>query len=306
MSSPLSGPPAAWEQDTAADHCPGHSRFGLAKPPPFRPTIGHLNSGMSFPFYWIDAFTDRPFGGNPAGVVPLDRWPDAALMQRIAFENGLAETAFFVKTGADRYDLRWFSPAVEIDLCGHATLAAGFVVFSQLGSDGDVLTFHTRSGPLTVTRLADGRLELDFPARPGAPVAVTTALAHALGAQPEHVFQARDTLCVFGRETDVLALRPDFAAIARLDTFGVIATAPGTDCDFVSRFFVPRAGINEDPVTGSAHCTLVPYWAERLRRKRLHARQVSARGGELWCELADDRVRMAGHAVLYLHGEIEV
>jgi PhzF family phenazine biosynthesis protein len=261
---------------------------------------------MSLPFYWIDAFTDRVFAGNPAGVVPLARWPDAAMMQRVAFENGLAETAFFVKTGVDRYYLRWFSPSVEIDLCGHATLAAGFVVFTELGATGDVLTFHTRSGPLTVTRLPDGRLELDFPARPGQPGAITPALTRALGAAPEQVAHARDTLCVFAREEDVLALRPDFAAVAQLDTFGVIATAPGKDCNFVSRFFVPRAGINEDPVTGSAHCTLVPYWAARLGRKRLHARQVSTRGGELWCELVDDRVRMAGHAVLYLRGEIQV
>jgi PhzF family phenazine biosynthesis protein len=261
---------------------------------------------MSFPFYWIDAFTDRVFAGNPAGVLPLERWPDVALMQRIAFENGLAETAFFVKTGTDCYDLRWFSPSVEIDLCGHATLAAGFVVFTELGATGDVLTFNTRSGPLTVTRLADGRLELDFPARPGQPAGNTAALTRALGAAPELVAQARDTLCVFAREADVLALRPDFAAIAQLDTFAVIATAPGQDCDFVSRFFAPRAAVNEDPVTGSAHCTLVPYWAARLSRKRLHARQVSARGGELWCELVGDRVRMAGHAVLYLRGEIQV
>jgi PhzF family phenazine biosynthesis protein len=259
---------------------------------------------MSLPLYWIDAFTDRLFAGNPAGVVPLEAWPDDALMRRIAFENGLAETAFLVKTGPDRFHLRWFTPAVEVDLCGHATLAAAFVVFTQLGAAGDVLTFDSRSGPLHVTRLANGRLELDFPARPAPAVTPDPALGRALGAAPEHVAQARDTLCVFPRAEDVLALRPDFAALARLDTFAVIATAPGGDCDFVSRFFAPRAGINEDPVTGSAHCTLTPYWAARLGRQRLHARQVSPRGGELWCELAGDRVRIAGHAVLYLRGEI--
>jgi PhzF family phenazine biosynthesis protein len=262
--------------------------------------------------YWIDAFTDRLFAGNPAGVVPLQAWPADALMQRVAFENGLPETAFLLKTGADRFHLRWFSPAMEIDLCGHATLAAAHVVFTVLGSGGDVLTFDTRSGPLVVTRLADGKLELDFPARPGRPIAATPELARALGATPVAVAQARDTLCVFAREEDVRALCPDFPAVARLDTFGVIATAPGNDCDFVSRFFVPRAGVNEDPVTGSAHCTLTPYWAERLKKRRLHARQVSARGGELWCELvrapepADDRVRIAGQAVLYLKGEIQL
>lgn len=267
---------------------------------------------MSLPFYWIDAFTDRLFAGNPAGVMPLARWPDDALLQQIAFENGLAETAFLVRTGEDRFHLRWFSPTLEIDLCGHATLAAAFVIFTELGSSGDMLTFDTRSGPLTVTRLADGRLELDFPSRPAHPATLTPALVQALGATPAHVAQARDTLCVFAREEEVRALRPDFAALAALDTFAVIATAPGQDCDFVSRFFVPRAGVNEDPVTGSAHCTLTPYWAARLGKKRLHARQISARGGELWCELAPatgsgpagDRVKLAGHAVLYLRGNI--
>jgi PhzF family phenazine biosynthesis protein len=256
--------------------------------------------------FWVDAFTDRLFSGNPAGVVPLKSWPDDALMQRVAFENGLAETSFLVGTGVDRFHLRWFSPAIEIDLCGHATLAAAHVIFTELGSNGDVLTFDTRSGPLLVTRLADGKLELDFPARPGRPAAVTPELARALGATPLAAAQARDTLCVFARAEEVLALRPDFAAVARLDTFGVIVTAPGTDCDFVSRFFVPGAGVNEDPVTGSAHCTLAPYWAERLKKQRLHARQVSARGGELWCELAGDRVKIAGYAVLYLKGAIQL
>lgn len=261
---------------------------------------------MSLPFYWIDAFTDRHFAGNPAGVMPLERWPEASLMQAIACENGLAETSFFVRTGEDRYHLRWFTPAVEVDLCGHATLAAAFVIFTALGASGDLLSFDTRSGPLTVERLGDGRLELDFPSRPAQPVALSPDLVQALGATPETVAQARDTLCVFAREEEVLALRPDFGAIAALDTFAVIATAPGKDGDFVSRFFAPRAGVNEDPVTGSAHCTLMPYWAARLGKPRLRARQVSARGGVLWCELSGDRVKIAGHAVLYLKGEIHL
>lgn len=256
-------------------------------------------------FFWIDAFTDRVFAGNPAGVVPLERWPDDAVMQRIAFENGLAETAFFVRTGPDRFHLRWFSPTLEVDLCGHATLAVAYVIFTEIGAAEETLVFDTRSGPLSVERLADGRLELDFPSRPARPAAVSPALVRSLGATPESVGQARDTLCVFAREEDVRALRPDFAAVAALDTFGIIATAPGNDCHFVSRFFVPRAGVNEDPVTGSAHCTLTPYWAARLGRTQLHARQVSARGGELWCELTGDRVKIAGHAVLYMRGTIE-
>jgi predicted PhzF superfamily epimerase YddE/YHI9 len=258
------------------------------------------------PLYWVDAFADQPFHGNPAAVVPLAAWPADALMQQIAFENGLAETAFFVRTGPDRFHLRWFTPALEVDLCGHATLAAAFTLFTQLNQTGDTISFDSRSGPLTVSRLPGHRFELDFPSRPAQVGVVPSALGPALGAQPEAVAQARDTLCVFPRAEDVRALQPDFAALAQFDTFAFIATAPGDDCDFVSRFFAPRAGINEDPVTGSAHCTLIPYWAQRLGKTRLHARQVSARGGELFCELRGDRVGIAGHAVLYLRGEIEI
>ncbi len=259
---------------------------------------------MKLALYWVDAFTDKAFHGNPAAVVPLAAWPDAALMQQIAFENGLAETAFFVRTGPDRFHLRWFTPKVEMDLCGHATLAAAFTLFTQLNQTGSHVTFDSRSGPLTVTRQPGGRFELDFPSRPAQACATPAVLVLALGAQPELVAQARDTLCVFARAEDVLALRPDFAALACFDSFAIIATAPGRDCDFVSRFFAPRAGVAEDPVTGSAHCTLIPFWAQRLGQARLHARQVSARGGELFCELRGDRVGIAGHAVLYLRGEI--
>lgn len=260
---------------------------------------------MNFPFYWVDAFAPRVFTGNPAGVVPLERWPEDALMQRIAFENGLAETAFFVRTAEARYQLRWFTPTVEIDLCGHATLASAFVLWTQLGLTGNLVTFDSPSGPLTVARRPDQRLELDFPSRPGRACPISPALIQALGAKPEQAAQARDMLCIFASVEEILALRPDFPALARLDTFGVIATAPGRDCDFVSRFFVPGAGVNEDPATGSSHCTLTPYWAARLGRTKLHTRQLSARGGEFWCELAGDRVKIAGHAVLYLRGEIQ-
>lgn len=268
---------------------------------------------MKLPLYWIDAFTDKVFAGNPAAVVPLAQWLPDDLMQQIAFENGLAETAFFVPAKLSealakesRYYLRWFTPSVEVDLCGHATLASAFVLFTQLGLAGDMVVFDSRSGPLTVTRQQSGLLELDFPSRPARPCAIPAGLANALGAVPEQVAQARDTLCIFPREEDVRALRPDFATLAKLDTYAVIATAPGRDCDFVSRFFAPRAGINEDPATGSAHCTLTPYWADRLGKNKLRARQISARGGELWCELRDNRVGIAGHAVLYLRGEIDV
>lgn len=272
---------------------------------------------MKLPLYWIDAFTPKVFAGNPAAVVPLESWPADRVMQQIAFEHGLAETAFFVRTGPDRFHLRWFTPELEIDLCGHATLASAFAVFNQLGQTGDRITFDSRSGPLLVTRRTDGpdgaggRLELDFPARPAAevpPAQVPPALLPGLGGPPpQWIGKSRDYLCVYPAAADVLALKPDFNALNQIDVIGIIATAPGADgVDFVSRFFAPNCGVPEDPVTGSAHCTLVPYWAERLGQTRLRARQVSARGGELLCELAGDRVKMAGHCALYLRGEIEV
>lgn len=259
---------------------------------------------MNLPIHWIDAFTDRVFAGNPAAVVPLGNWLPDELMQRIARENGLSETAFLVRTGADLFHLRWFTPAQEIDLCGHATLAAAHVLFHALAQSGERVTFDTRSGLLTVTRLQDGLLQLDFPSRPGEPVAVTEELAAALGARPQVVYRARDYLCVFSSEAEVRSLQPDFTLLGRIETLGVIATAVGESCDFVSRFFAPRAGVPEDPVTGSAHCTLVPYWANRLGKVSLHARQVSDRGGELLCALSGDRVLMAGRCAAYLRGEI--
>lgn len=261
---------------------------------------------MNLPLYWIDAFSDQVFAGNPAAVVPLERWLDDALMQRIAFENGLAETAFFIPVAADRYHLRWFTPGAEVDLCGHATVATAFTLFTQLGFTRERITFDSRSGPLHVTRLTDERIELDFPSRPAVPAVPPAALLKGLGATPAHYAQAQANLAVFATAAEVRALRPDFAALATLEQYGTIVTAPGEDCDFVSRFFAPRVGVPEDSVTGSAHCVLTPYWAARLGKNRLHARQLSARGGELWCELVGDRVKIAGHAVLYLRGEITV
>ena len=263
---------------------------------------------MLLPLYWIDAFTDRVFRGNPAAVVPLEHWLDAARMQKIAFENGLSETAFFVKTGLARYHLRWFTPAVEVDLCGHATLASAHVLFRELGVTGDAVTFDTRSGPLVVVRRADGKFEMDFPIRTGdQPAEAPPALLRGLGRVPERLFLSPARwLCVYAQAADVRDLRPDHPALATVTPGRIIVTAPGDAgaCDFVSRYFAPDAGIAEDPVTGSAHCTLVPYWAARLGQKSLHARQVSARGGELWCTLAGDRVKIAGQAVRYLHGKI--
>jgi len=268
---------------------------------------------MKYPLYWVDAFARCVFRGNPAGVVPLEAWPEDALMQQIAFENGLAETAFFVRTGADRFRLRWFTPVQEVDLCGHATLAAAFTLFTQLGQGGNRIVFESRSGPLVVTRRTAETLELDFPSRPAVLLdasSVSPGLLRGIGdAAPRAWLKVPahfHYVAVFGTEIEVRALRPDFAALAELGDVRVIVTAPGSDCDFVSRFFAPGAGVPEDPVTGSAHCTLVPYWAAQLGKTALHARQVSARGGELWCELAGDRVKIAGHAVLYMRGEIDV
>lgn len=255
------------------------------------------------PYFEIDAFSGKLFHGNPAGVCPLQKWLDDELMQSIAAENNLAETAFFVPRGDD-YDLRWFTPTVEVDLCGHATLASAFVLFSELGFRGDSVRFHSRSGPLVVSKSGD-ILTLDFPSRPPRPCATPKALIDGLGAKPIEVSKARDYFAVFNNEQEIRSLEPDFGLLGTLDE-KVIVTAPGSDCDFVSRFFAPTAGINEDPVTGSAHCTLIPYWSQRLGKTKLFARQLSARGGELFCELAGDRVRIGGKAVLYLRGEIEI
>jgi PhzF family phenazine biosynthesis protein len=259
---------------------------------------------MKIPYFHIDAFTNRPFAGNPAGVCVLDAWLPDATLQQIAFENNLSETAFVVAR-KDHYDLRWFTPAVEVDLCGHATLAAAFVLFTYLDHPGDRVHFSSRSGRLTVERAGD-RLVLDFPSRPPQPCPTPAALVRGLGCSPEEVRCARDYFAVLATAGEVAALQPDLAALSELDCLGIIVTAPGEDVDFVSRFFAPRAGIAEDPVTGSAHCSLIPYWSARLGKDSLTARQVSARGGELFCRAAGERVKIGGHAVTYLRGEIEV
>lgn len=259
---------------------------------------------MELPLYQVDAFTDRPFAGNPAAVVPLPEWLPDDTLQAIAAENNLSETAFLVPEG-EGWRLRWFTPAVEVDLCGHATLATAHVLFQRLAPDRDRVDFDTLSGRLTVVRDGD-RLAMSFPARPPRRVEAPAGLAKALGAAPAEVWQARDLMAVFEDAATVRELRPDMAALAGLDAFAVMATAPGTDCDFVSRFFAPAQGIPEDPVTGSAHCTLVPYWAERLGKKALHARQVSPRGGELFCDDQGERIRIAGHAVLVIEGTLRL
>jgi PhzF family phenazine biosynthesis protein len=265
---------------------------------------GYRTDHMKFPLFQIDAFTDHLFGGNPAAVVLLESWLPDKVLAAIAAENNLAETAFVIP-GADEIALRWFTPTVEVDLCGHATLAAAYVLFRHFTPSANRLTFATRSGDLVVTRDAD-RLTLDFPARPGVSVEVSEPLVSALGVRPREVLLARDLLAILDYESDVKNLQPDFARIAALDAFAVMVSAPGETADFVSRFFAPGAGIPEDPVTGAAHCTLVPYWAARLGKSSLTAKQLSARGGDLCCRLSGDRVFISGSAVEYLRGEVDI
>jgi PhzF family phenazine biosynthesis protein len=257
--------------------------------------------------YQVDAFARSVFAGNPAAVVPLAAWLDDATLQAIAAENALSETAYLVPRPDGAYDLRWFTPRHEVDLCGHATLASASVVLETLQPTLDEVAFHTRSGMLVVRR--DGeRFVMDLPAAATTVVAEPPgALLDALGVRPLEVRAGADKfLAVFADERTVVGLRPDMPLLESLHPRGVIATAPGDDVDFVSRYFAPSYGIPEDPVTGSAHCLLVPYWHERLKRTRLRARQVSARGGELACEYRGARVHLAGHAVRYLEGVIHL
>ena len=261
---------------------------------------------MTIPIYQADAFTDKLFGGNPAAICPLTEWLPDEVMQKIAIENNLAETAFFVKSDKG-YKLRWFTPEYEIDLCGHATLASAHILFTELGYDSDTIHFETvKAGVLRVKRDGD-KYTMDFPSRPPIPIEPPIGLVDALGEkEPVEVLRSRDYFIVYESEDDVIDIAPDFFALSKMDTVGVIVTAPGKDVDFVSRFFAPGAGVPEDPVTGSAHCNLIPYWAKKLGKDKLHAYQISARKGELWCELKGNRVLMSGKAVTYLRGAIEV
>ena len=261
---------------------------------------------MQLPIYQVDAFTDRIFAGNPAAICPLGQWLPDTTMQAIAAENNLSETAFLVREG-DAFALRWFTPTVEVDLCGHATLASAFVVLNILEPGRAQVAFRTlKAGTLTVTRDQD-MLAMDFPSRPASAAALDQPIADALGKKPLEVHAAQDLMVVYAAPEDVAALAPDFRAVTKLPYRGVIVTAPGADgVDFVSRFFAPGAGIDEDPVTGSAHCTLIPYWAARLAKKRLQARQLSARGGSITCTLNGDRVGLAGKAALYMQGTINI
>ncbi len=258
----------------------------------------------SMKIFQIDAFTDHLFGGNPAAVCPLDAWLPDEIMQKIALENNLSETAFFVGANGT-FEIRWFSPEMEIDLCGHATLASAHVIFNHLGYKGQKITFRYKEGLLSV--VSDGALlSMDFPAIPGRQVAVTNQMVKAMKKPPIMAGMARDLLLLYEREQDVRDLAPDFVEVMQLDCLGVIATAPGEKIDFVSRFFAPRAGINEDPVTGSAHSMLIPFWAERLNKPKMEALQLSKRGGKLLCTHNDSRVIISGTAITYMIGELFV
>ncbi|GAB5560744.1 MAG: PhzF family phenazine biosynthesis protein [Synoicihabitans sp.] len=260
------------------------------------------------PFFWVDAFTDRPFGGNPAAVCPLQAWLPDAVLQKLAWQHGLSETAFTVRLKSGAYQLRWFTPEREVDLCGHATLASAHVLINECGESSPI-RFESQSGPLSVSKNDLNRLVLNFPSRPPNELESPEqyqGLLTALGvSNAVWVGKSRDFLVAFADESTVANISPDFQKMVNFSSSSVIVTAPGDTCDFVSRNFAPGYGIDEDPVTGSAHCTLTPYWAEQLGKSELHARQISARGGDLWCELmADERVAIAGNAVTYLRGTI--
>ena len=257
---------------------------------------------MELTLYQIDAFTDQVFKGNPAAVCPLEDWLTDTDLQAIAEENNLSETAFYVPAAAG-FELRWFTPRAEVDLCGHATLATAFVIFNFSNYAAETVKFETKSGQLAVTK-NDDWLVMDFPSQTGKPCATPPRLIEGLGKPPVEVLSSEDYMAVFENEGDVTALKPNFDALSKLDLRGVMATAKGNDVDFVSRFFAPRYGINEDPVTGSAHCALTPYWSGKLNKTRLSARQISKRSGYIECELKGDRVLLSGKAVKYMEGKI--
>ena len=260
---------------------------------------------MKIPLYQVDAFASRPFEGNPAAVCPLERWLADALMQAIAAENNLSETAFFVPEG-DGFAIRWFTPEAEVELCGHATLASAFVVFNELGFAGDTVIFDSRSGALPVTRDGD-RLTLDFPAQPPEPCPVPDEAEAAFGGiRPVESLRSADLLLVFESAEQVRSASPDISLLAKVPARGIIITAADEAFDFIARFFAPAVGIAEDPVTGSAYTQLVPYWASRTGKRRFRAKQVSCRGGELHCELAGERVLITGTAVKTVEGTLHL
>ena len=257
---------------------------------------------MKIPLFQVDAFTNKAFSGNPAAVCPLDYWLSDQQMQNIAAENNLSETAFFVNRG-DYFQLRWFTPQTEVDLCGHATLASAWVIMNKIDPEINKVKFGTRGGELIVKKQDDLYL-LDFPVHSPKKCEAPQALIKALGQEPLELLASNYYLAVYETEKDVRSLKPYMTLLKELDRIGVIVTSPGTNVDFVSRFFAPAVGIPEDPVTGSAHCTLIPYWAKKLGKDKMIAQQVSLRGGEIFCENKDNRVIIGGQARLFLEGHI--
>ncbi len=259
---------------------------------------------MEIEIYQIDAFADEIFKGNPAAVCPLENWIDEKLMKNIAIENNLSETAFFVKNG-NIYEIRWFTPEYEIDLCGHATLASAFVIFNFLGEEKNEIEFSSQSGILKVKKEAD-TLWLDFPARAPEKCSIDEILLSGIGKRPLEILKARDYFLLYEDESDIKNIAPDFEKLAKVDAVGVIVTAKSEKYDFVCRYFAPGAGVPEDPVTGSAYCTLIPYWSKFLGKDKMKAYQLSARGGEVMCENRGERVLIGGRAKLYMKGKIFV
>ena len=262
---------------------------------------------MKIPLFYIDAFTSEVFRGNPAAVCLLESWLPDEVLQSIAAEHNLSETGFVVREEKEIFQLKWFTPKTEVELCGHATLAAAHVLFSIYTFGNKPIQFKTKSGILPVKHTAEGKITLDFPAYPTEPYHDTETLPEVLGIPPLEIYRTRNRiLAIFNSEKDILNLSPDFTKLKELDARAVMVTAPGKDCDFVSRYFAPKVGINEDPVTGSAHCSLVPYWSKRLKKNTLHAIQLSERTGELWCQHSGDRVLISGNAITYMQGTINI
>jgi len=262
---------------------------------------------MKIPLFYIDAFSSEVFKGNPAAVCLLESWLPDEVLQSIAAEHNLSETAFVVREDKEVFQLKWFTPKVEVDLCGHATLSAAHVLFSIYSFGNKPILFKTKSGILPVTHSSDGKITLDFPAAKAEPYKITQELTEALGCSFTEAYSTRNQLLVvLNSEKEIANLSPDFIKLKELEARAIMVTARGSDCDFVSRFFAPKVGINEDPVTGSAHCSLVPYWSNKLKKTTIHARQLSERTGELWCQLSGDRVMISGYAITYMQGMISI
>ncbi|AWV98681.1 PhzF family phenazine biosynthesis protein [Arcticibacterium luteifluviistationis] len=260
---------------------------------------------MTLDIYQVDAFSAKLFGGNPAAIIPLEAWLSDDIMQQIAQENNLSETAYFVKEG-EHFHIRWFTPAVEVALCGHATLATAHVIYEHLGFKEDQIKFMSKSGELVVKK-RDGLLEMNFPATSLSKTEIPAGFLDQFNIKPSETLKAgEDFFLIFDSEEQIKALVPNFSALKKIKSRGIICTAPGTKADFVSRFFAPAAGIDEDPVTGSAHTSLIPYWAKKLAKNSLYAEQISKRKGELHCQLIGDRVLIAGEAISYLQGKINI